>query len=125
MQPHAPKVLVVDDSWTNLALMAQPLQESGFDVITATDGQEALERVVNERPDCVVLDVVLPKLNGYQVCRRIKQSAPGRNIPVILVSSKASAVDKQWGLRQGADAYLTKPFRPDELIDRVRRATSG
>src|SRR5512146_1517620 len=68
-----PKVLVVDDSWTDLTLIATPLRESGFDVVTAVDGDEALEKVKSERPQCVLLDVVLPKHNGFQVCRKLKQ----------------------------------------------------
>src|SRR5215831_1689331 len=69
----APKVLVVDDSWTDLALMATPLRDSGFEVITAVDGDEAVEKTLQELPQCVLLDVVLPKQSGFQVCRRLKQ----------------------------------------------------
>lgn len=119
----APKVLVVDDSWTDLALIATSLREIGFDVITAVDGEEALEKVQHEHPQCVLLDVVMPKQNGFQVCRKIKQMEQSRNIPVILISQKNTPLDKRWGLQQGADMYLTKPFSKEELLSSVRTLT--
>ena len=115
-----PKVLVVDDSWTDLTLIATPLRESGYEVITAVDGEEALEKVLHERPQCVLLDVILPKQNGFQLCRRLKQMEQSRNIPIILVSGKNTPLDKRWGLQQGADLYLAKPFSADELLASVR-----
>lgn len=119
----APKVLVVDDSWTDLTLIATTLKESGFDVVTAVDGEEAIEKVLSEHPQCVLLDVVLPKQSGFQVCRRLKQMEQSQSIPVILVSQKSTPVDKRWGLQQGADLYLTKPVSRDELIAGVRQLT--
>ena len=116
----APKVLVVDDSWTDLTLIATPLRESGYEVVTAADGDEALEMVGSERPQCVVLDVVLPKQNGFQVCRKLKQNEASRHIPVILVSGKNTPLDKKWGLQQGAELYITKPFDKEELLTGVR-----
>ena len=115
-----PKVLVVDDSWTDLTLIATPLRESGYDVITAVDGEEALEKVIQEHPQCVLLDVILPKQNGFQLCRRLKQMEQSRDIPIILVSGKNTPLDKRWGLQQGADLYLAKPFSTDELLASVR-----
>lgn len=115
-----PKVLVVDDSWTDLTLIATPLRESGFDVITAVDGDEAIEKVLQERPQCVVMDVILPKQNGFQLCRRLKSMEQSRDIPIILISSKNTPLDKRWGMQQGAEMYLTKPFNKDELIASVR-----
>jgi CheY-like chemotaxis protein len=116
----APKVLVVDDSWTDLTLIATPLRESGYDVITAVDGDEAVEKVLHERPQLVVLDVILPKQNGFQLCRRLKQMEQCRDIPIILISSKNTPLDKRWGMQQGAEMYLTKPFNKEELIASVR-----
>jgi DNA-binding response OmpR family regulator len=115
-----PKVLVVDDSWTDLTLIATPLRDSGYDVITAVDGDEALEKVLHERPQCVVLDIILPKQNGFQLCRRLKQMEESRDIPIILISGKNTELDRRWGLQQGADMYITKPFRNDELVASVR-----
>ena len=115
------KILVVDDSWTELTMIATPLRNSGFEVVTAVDGDEALEKVFQERPQCIVLDVVLPKQNGFQLCRRLKSLEASKHIPIILLTSKNTPVDKSWGLRQGADLYMTKPFKEDELVDSVRR----
>ncbi len=115
------KILVVDDSWTELTMMVAPLRDSGFEVVTAVDVEEAIEKVFKERPQCIVLDVVLPKQNGFQVCRRLKNLEASRHIPIILLTSKNTPVDRAWGLRQGADLYMTKPFNSDELVASVRR----
>lgn len=112
------KIVIVDDSWTDLTLMATCLQERGFAVVTAVDGVEALEKIETERPACVVLDVIMPRQNGFQVCRTIKER---HQIPVILVSRKNTPLDRRWGLQQGAVAYLTKPVDREELIASVRR----
>lgn len=116
----APKVLVVDDSWTDLTLMTSPLREEGFEIITAADGDEALEKAWREQPSVILLDVVLPKQNGFQVCRRLREAEQSKNIPVILVSGKDTPMDQRWGLQQGADFYITKPFSPEDLIAKVR-----
>ena len=115
------KILVVDDSWTELTMIVTPLRNSGFEVVTAVDGDEAVEKVFKERPQCIVLDVVLPKQNGFQVCRKLKSLEMSRHIPIILLTSKSTALDKSWGLRQGADLYITKPFNENDLVDSVRR----
>lgn len=117
----SPKVLVVDDSWTELTMIAAPLRNSGFEVVTAVDGDEAVEKVFKERPHCIILDVVLPKQNGYQLCRKFKNSELSKHIPIILLTNKNTPVDKAWGFRQGADLYITKPFNEEELIASVRR----
>lgn len=115
------KILVVDDSWTELAMIATPLRNQGFDVVTAVDGDEVLEKVFKERPQCIVLDVVLPKQNGFQLCRKLKSLDASKHIPIILLTSKNTPLDKSWGLRQGADMYMTKPFNEDELLNNVRQ----
>lgn len=115
------KVLVVDDSRTELTMIVMPLRNSGFEVITAVDGDEALEKVFKERPNCIVLDVVLPKQNGFQLCRKLKNFEGSKHIPIILLTSKNTPLDQSWGLRQGADLYMTKPFNTDELVANVRR----
>jgi len=115
------KILVVDDSWTELTMIATPLRNQGFDVVTAVDGDEALEKVFKERPQCIVLDVVLPKQNGFQLCRKLKSLDASKHIPIILLTSKNTPLDKSWGLRQGADMYMTKPFSEDELLNNVRQ----
>ena len=114
------KVLVVDDSWTDLTLMTSPLREEGFEIITAADGDEALEKAWREQPNVILLDVVLPKQNGFQVCRRLREAEQSKHIPVILVSGKDTPMDQRWGLQQGADYYITKPFSVEELVAKVR-----
>ena len=110
------KVLVVDDSPTDLKLMSEPFISQGYDLITAKDGEEALKRVELERPDLIVLDVIMPKLNGFKVCRQIKSSGKLKDIKVILLTSKNQESDKFWGKKQGADAYMTKPFSVEHLL---------
>ncbi len=121
---HQPKVLVVDDSWTYLTFVASLLTGNGYNVITAVDGDEAIEKTVMERPDCLVLDVVLPRQNGFQVCRKLKQMEAVRHIPIIMVSSKNTPLDRHWGMQQGADIYLEKPFTEGDLLASVRSVTS-
>jgi len=101
-------------------MIATGLRNSGFDVVTAVDGDEALEMVFWEQPECIVLDVVLPKQNGFQLCRKLKSLDASKHIPIILLTSKSTPLDKSWGLRQGADMYMTKPFNEDELVTNVR-----
>ena len=115
------KILVVDDSWTELTMIVAPLRDSGFDVITAVDGDEAYEKTFKEHPQCIVLDVVLPKQSGFQVCRKLKNAEASRHIPIILLTNKNTALDRSWGLRQGADLYITKPFDTNELVASIRR----
>ncbi|GCE11858.1 response regulator transcription factor [Tengunoibacter tsumagoiensis] len=115
------KILVVDDSWTELTMIVAPLRNSGFEVVTAVDGDEAVEKVFREHPQCIVLDVVLPKQNGFQVCRKLKNLDMSRHIPIILLTSKNTPMDKAWGMRQGADLFITKPFNAEELVASVRR----
>lgn len=117
-----PKILVVDDSPTELTLVCKALKEGGYSqLVTAIDGEDALIKIVSENPDLVVLDVVMPKKNGYQVCREIRTKLGRDKLPVIMLTTKNEASDKFWGLKQGANEYLSKPFRPDELVATVKR----
>ena len=110
------KVMVVDDSPTDLTLMSGPFLSKGYDLITATNGEDALKKAESEHPDLIVLDVIMPKLNGFKVCRQIKSSPELKDIKVILLSGKNQESDKFWGQKQGADLYLTKPFTGDHLL---------
>ena len=114
------KVLVVDDSPTHLRLASEPLIEAGYEVMTAVDGEAAVEKAQSERPAVIVLDVVMPKINGFQVCRQIKSSPELDHIKVVILTSKTQESDRFWGKKQGADAYLTKPFTDAQLIDAVK-----
>ncbi len=109
------KVLVADDSPTQLSVMTQPFL-ANYDVITAKDGAEALEKTYSERPALAVIDVIMPKYNGFQVCRKIKKNEELKAIKIILLTSKSQDSDKYWGMKQGADAYITKPFDSQELL---------
>jgi twitching motility two-component system response regulator PilH len=108
-------ILLVDDSPTDLKLMTQALSPRGYHLLTAADGEEALEKAASVRPDLIFLDVVLPKKNGFQVCRQLKTAPDTKDIKIVLVTSKTQDSDRFWGLKQGADEYLTKPFSDDEL----------
>ena len=110
------KVMVVDDSPTDLKLMSEPFLAEGYDLITAKDGEEALRKAEAEQPDLIVLDVIMPKRNGFNVCRHIKNSIKLKDIKVILLTSKNQESDKFWGEKQGADAYMTKPFSGEDLL---------
>ncbi len=115
------KILIVDDLPTEVQLMRSAIANLGHSTIVATDGDQALEMAKRENPDLVLLDVVLPRMDGFQVCRKIKKDPQTASIPVILVSSKTQESDKFWGLKQGASAYICKPFSPEELADTVRK----
>ncbi|MBN1311199.1 MAG: response regulator [Anaerolineae bacterium] len=115
------RILVVEDSPTVLYTVSRMLTEGGYQVMTAKDGEEAMSLAINERPSLVLLDVILPKLNGYQVCRRMKSTPATAQIPVIMITSKTKDNDRFWGLEQGADDYVTKPFDVRQLLDVVNR----
>jgi twitching motility two-component system response regulator PilH len=110
------KILIVDDSPTTRELMIDALKNKGFRILTASNGEEALTKAQNETPDLILLDVVMPGQNGFQVCRQLKTNDMTRNIKVVLVTSKNQKSDKFWGLKQGADDYLVKPFEKVDLI---------
>lgn len=115
------KILVVDDSPTELNLMTAPLKKEGYQIITAVDGEEALEKAKSENPVLIVLDVILPKKNGFQVCRQLKTAPDTKDIKILMVTSKSQDTDRFWGLKQGADEYLAKPFEEDELLTNVAK----
>ncbi|HBL29542.1 MAG TPA: two-component system response regulator [Acidobacteria bacterium] len=114
-------ILVVEDSPTERQLIQRMLEEKGHRVLAAADGDEALASIGRERPALILLDVVLPGTNGFQICRQIKNAPETRDIRIVLVTSKNQDVDRFWGMKQGADEYLTKPFKSDELLACVKR----
>ena len=115
------KVLVVDDSQAEIQLLQTVLQQGGFHSVAICDPLRIEEAIEEERPNVILLDVVMPKRNGFQACRDLKTQQNYSNIPVILVTSKATPSDRFWGEQQGADGYVAKPFTPEELINTVRR----
>lgn len=118
-------VLVVEDSMTQRAMITDLLKGSGLNVTIASDGVEALEKIQGHSPDLVVLDIVMPRMNGYEVCRQIKANPKTQNIPVVMCSSKGEEFDRYWGMKQGADAYIAKPFQPTELVGTVKQLLRG
>ena len=122
-----PTVLIVDDEQHIRLLIEQTLEEledEGVELQTASDGEMALDVVRNHRPELVFLDVMMPKLNGFEVCRAIKADPALAGTTVVMLTAKGQAYDREEGLASGADRYLTKPFDPDELLD-VARAALG
>ncbi len=115
-----PKVLVVDDTEKNVKLLADLLTFKGYSVVTAGGGREALEKVVSERPDIVLLDVMMPDINGYDVCRKIREDPASGILPVVMVTALDPSQERVKGLEAGADDFLTKPINQGELLARVR-----
>jgi len=116
-------VLIVDDEQHIRLLIEQALEEladDGVDLFTAADGEEALEVIEAQHPDLVFLDVMMPRKNGFDVCRAVKQDLGLTGTHVVLLTAKGQAYDREQGLAAGADAYLTKPFDPDELLELAR-----
>ncbi|RLK51392.1 response regulator receiver protein [Alkalispirillum mobile] len=115
------KVMVIDDSKTIRRTAETLLKKEGCEVITATDGFEALAKIADHRPDIIFIDIMMPRLDGYQTCALIKNNAAFRNTPVIMLSSKDSLFDRARGRIVGSEQYLTKPFTRGELLDAIRR----
>lgn len=113
------KVLIVDDSPTERFFLTELLVRHGWQVVTAEDGDQALDKTRAERPAVVLMDVVMPGVNGYQATRALARDPGTRDVPVILCTSKGTDTDRIWGLRQGARGYLVKPIRPAELLAKL------
>ncbi len=119
------EILLVEDSPTQRELICDLLRNSGIKVMIATDGVEALEYIQRANPDLVVLDIVMPRMNGYEVCRRLKSDPKTKNVPVVICSSKGEVFDRYWGMKIGADAYIVKPFEPIEFIYTIKQLLRG
>ena len=113
------KILIVDDSATERFFLADLLSRRGYTVVTAESGAEALDKVRQEKPSLVVMDVVMPGTSGYQATRAMARDPSTQDIPVILCTGKTAESDRIWGLRQGAREYVTKPVDPDELLAKI------
>lgn len=114
-----PSIVVADDQPDLLAILSARLRAAGFEVHEAQDGQQALQAVREKKPDIVLLDVMMPELNGYQVCRTIKTEDNLKGIPVVLLTAKDGEADKFWGTEVGADLYLTKPANPAAVVLKI------
>jgi len=116
-----PKILIVDDSPTVVQMAQCILEGNNYEVITASDGEEGLKKARNEAPDLIILDLMLPKIDGYRVCRMLKFDDKYKNIPIIMFTSKASEEDKKIGKEVGTDDYITKDFDPAQLVGLVNK----
>ena len=114
------KIMVVDDSPTERAFMDGLLKRKGYEVVLVDSGEVAIERAKSEMPDLILMDVVMPGLNGFQATRAIAREEKTKHIPVIICTTKDQETDKIWGLRQGAKDYVTKPVNEGELIEKIK-----
>ena len=112
--------LVIEDSLVDLKVLESGLHQSGFEVLTAQSEEEAQEQLQQHQPDVIFLDVLLPGRSGFEICRQLKNDPKTSQIPIIFCSSKGTEVDKYWGLKQGADAYLSKPVTSQEIARIIR-----
>ncbi len=114
------KILLVDDSKTELHVLTELLTKRGYQVRSAENGEDAFKRLGEDRPDLIIMDVVMPGQNGFQLTRAITRDPSYSDIPVIICSSKNQETDRVWGMRQGAKDYVVKPVNPDELLSKIK-----
>ncbi|MDH5358355.1 MAG: twitching motility response regulator PilH [Gammaproteobacteria bacterium] len=114
-------ILIADDSPTEIYVLKKMLEKHNHQVLVAEDGEQAIEFAHNKRPNLILMDVVMPKLNGFQATRRLSKDPATQAIPIIIVSSKNQETDKLWGLRQGAKGYLGKPATEEQLISEINK----
>lgn len=113
-------ILIVEDTLSEMELMSHYLTESGYAVISAVGAQEALNKVLEQKPDVIITDVVMPGMSGFELCRRLKTHPATEHVPIVICSSKNQEIDRLWGMKQGADAYLTKPFTREQILRAIQ-----
>ena len=114
------KILLVEDTLSEMELMSHYLRESGYLVINAITAQEGIEKAIEQKPDAIVTDVVMPGMSGFELCRSLKKNPNTANVPIVICTSKNQEIDRLWGMKQGADAYITKPFTREQLLRAVK-----
>lgn len=114
------KILFIDDEADLVKVVTFRLERAGYEVISALDGQEGLDKARGEKPDLIVLDLMLPKVNGYKVCRMLKFDEKYKYIPIVMFTARAQEADKKMGKEVGADAYIVKPFEPEILLSKIK-----
>lgn len=117
----ANRILIIEDDPATSRLVEYSLKHAGYEVLRATNGLEGIRKALTEAPDLVILDVMLPGLDGFEICHRLKSDAATTRLPILMFSAKAQEIDKSTGLKVGADEYLTKPAAPAEIIGRVQK----
>ena len=118
------KILVVDDEINITQILQFSIGAEGYDVITAQNGEEAIDKARREQPDLIILDIMMPRIDGYEACRILKANPLTKNIPVVLLTAKGRDIDKRLGQEVGAIDYIVKPFSPNKLIDRIHKLLS-
>ena len=113
------KILIVDDSPTELHVLTKILQQGGHEALTAADGESGIATAKSQGPDAILMDVVMPRLNGFQATRKLSRDPKTQHIPVLMVTTKDQETDREWGMRQGAKGYLVKPVDGKELLQKI------
>jgi twitching motility two-component system response regulator PilH len=119
------RILIVDDSPTEIHVLKTMLEKSGFDILSATSGEEGVELAKQEKPDLILMDIVMPGLNGFQATRQLTRAEETAHIPVIIVTTKDQETDRVWGMRQGAKDFITKPAKGPELVEKINSALAA
>lgn len=114
------KILIAEDSATSVELLKRALSPLGHTLIVASNGQDAEQTIRNEQPDLVILDIIMPKMNGFQLCRTLRSDPAHENMPIIVITSMDRESDRYWGMKQGASEYLVKPVDPSVLVQKVQ-----
>lgn len=116
-------IMIVEDSPTDMRIAETACSDNGYRTIGVTEGDKVVSTAITKKPDLILLDVILPNKNGFQLCRQLKTNAETRDIKIIIVSSKDQPSDKFWGMKQGADDYITKPYTDDDLLAAIEKNT--
>ncbi|ACB50064.1 two-component response regulator [Crocosphaera subtropica ATCC 51142] len=117
-------ILIIDDIQSELTLLKNYLTKAGYTVVTATNGQEALEKISQKKPDVIVTDLMMPDMGGLDLCRKLKKQTDTVDIPIVACSAKNREVDKMWAFKQGVKAYVTKPCTQEDLVDVLQSVTA-
>lgn len=113
-------ILIVEDTPSEMELMKHYLRDSGYQVIATANAKEGLDRAIEQKPTVIITDVVMPGMSGFELCRSLKKHPATEHVPIIICTSKSQQIDRLWGMKQGADVYLTKPFTREQLIRAVK-----
>jgi two-component system, chemotaxis family, response regulator PixH len=117
-------ILVVEDTPSEMELLSHYLRQSGYVVINATNAKEAINKAIEQKPDAIVTDVVMPGMSGFELCRSLKKNPVTDKVPIVICSSKNQEIDRLWGMKQGADAYIAKPFTREQLVRTIKSVTA-